>query len=154
MEAQKVAREERPRNIAQSKRVFDPELSRQAAIDAFKKLDPRTIVKNPVMFVVEVGTVIVGFLAIYYVFADPSQAVYNVAIFFWLLLTVLVCTFVKPDASTCKAQPMKGEESGAMGIILTWLRPAQRMAVVAVAAVVAGAALLRLLLSRPSLRNW
>jgi K+-transporting ATPase ATPase B chain len=106
MEAQKVAREVRPRNIAQSKRVF-PELSRQAAIDAFKKLDPITMVKNPIMFVVEVGTIVVGFLAIYYVFADPSQAVYNVAIFFWLLLTVLVCSFVKPDGSTCKAQPRK-----------------------------------------------
>ncbi|MBV9452877.1 MAG: potassium-transporting ATPase subunit KdpB, partial [Rubrobacter sp.] len=95
MEPQKVAREERPRNIAQSKRVFDPGLSRQAAIDAFKKLDPRAIVKNPVMFVVEVGTVVVGFLAIYYVFADPSEALYNAAIFFLLLLTVLFANFAE-----------------------------------------------------------
>ena len=36
MQAQKTPREQRPRNIAQTRSIFDPELSRQAAIDAFK----------------------------------------------------------------------------------------------------------------------
>lgn len=52
MEGQHVPREERDRNAAQSKGVFDPGLSRQAAVDAFRKLDPREMVGNPVMFVV------------------------------------------------------------------------------------------------------
>ncbi len=95
MEAQHTPREERDRNIAQAKRLFDPELSRQAAIDSLKKLDPRMMVRNPVMFVVEVGTVVVGFLTVYYLFADPSLAGYNAAIFFWLLLTVLFANFAE-----------------------------------------------------------
>jgi potassium-transporting ATPase ATP-binding subunit len=95
MTEQKVPRERRPRNIAQTKSVFDPELSRQAAIESFKKLDPRDMVRNPVMFVVEVGTVIVGFLTVYYLFTDPSLFAYNAAIFFWLLLTVLFANFAE-----------------------------------------------------------
>jgi K+-transporting ATPase ATPase B chain len=91
----KIPRERRPRNIAQTKRVFDPELSRQAAIESLKKLDPRTMVRNPVMFVVEVGTVIVGFLTVYYLFVDPSLFLYNAAIFLWLLLTALFANFAE-----------------------------------------------------------
>ena len=91
----KIPRERRPRNIVQTKSVFDPELSRQAAIESFKKLDPRVMVRNPVMFVVEVGTVIVGFLTVYYLFTDPSLFVYNAAIFLWLLLTVLLANFAE-----------------------------------------------------------
>ena len=71
MTQQGVPKRERPRNAAQTKGVFDAELSRQAAVNSFKKLDPRAMVGNPVMFVVEVGTVVVGFLSVYYLFADP-----------------------------------------------------------------------------------
>ncbi|MGH3145033.1 MAG: potassium-transporting ATPase subunit KdpB [Rubrobacter sp.] len=95
MEATKTLREERPRNTAQTKGVFDPELSRQAAVESFKKLDPRDMLRNPVMFVVEVGTVVTGFLALYYLFTDPSRFVYNAAIFSLLLLTVLFANFAE-----------------------------------------------------------
>jgi len=88
-------REERDRNIAQTKGVFDTELSRQAALDSLKKLDPRDMVRNPVMFVVEVGTVVVGILTVYYLFTDPLRFVYNAAIFVLLLLTVLFANFAE-----------------------------------------------------------
>ena len=32
--------------------LFDPKIIRQAALDSFRKLDPRRMVRNPVMFVV------------------------------------------------------------------------------------------------------
>ncbi len=95
MEAQKPPREERARNIAQTRGVFDPELSRQAARDAVRKLDPREMVRNPVMFVVEVGTAVVGFLAAYYLAVDPARFAYNAAIFALLLLTVLFANFAE-----------------------------------------------------------
>ena len=95
MEVQHTPREERSRNVAQSRSVFDPELSKQAAIDSLKKLDPRNMVRNPVMFVVEVGTAVVGFLSLYYLFTDPSRFVYNAAIFVLLLLTVLFANFAE-----------------------------------------------------------
>jgi K+-transporting ATPase ATPase B chain len=38
------------------------ELYRRAALDAFKKLDPRWMVRNPVMFIVEVGSLLTSAL--------------------------------------------------------------------------------------------
>ena len=40
------------------KSMFDPAIVRGALRDCFIKLDPRTMVRNPVMFIVEVGSVI------------------------------------------------------------------------------------------------
>ena len=36
--------------------IFDPKIIRAAIPESFQKLDPRVQVKNPVMFVVEIGT--------------------------------------------------------------------------------------------------
>jgi K+-transporting ATPase ATPase B chain len=36
--------------------IWDPKIIRAAIPESFKKLDPRVQVKNPVMFVVEIGT--------------------------------------------------------------------------------------------------
>src|SRR5580704_11387304 len=38
--------------------LFQPEIVRRALIDSFLKLDPRVQIRNPVMFVVEIGAVI------------------------------------------------------------------------------------------------
>ena len=95
MEAQHTPRQERPRNTAKTRGVFDPDLSKQAAAEAFKKLDPRAMLRNPVMFVVEVGTAVVLFLTVYYAFTDPSRVPYNAAIFALLLATVLFANFAE-----------------------------------------------------------
>ena len=44
------------------KSVWDGKIVRQALIDALVKLNPRTMMRNPVMFVVEVGSVITSVL--------------------------------------------------------------------------------------------
>ncbi len=44
--------------------VFDPDLLRAALPHAFRKLDPRLLIKNPVMFVVEITAVLVTIIAI------------------------------------------------------------------------------------------
>jgi len=38
--------------------LFDPEIMRPAIWDSFRKLTPRHVIKNPVMFVVEIGSVL------------------------------------------------------------------------------------------------
>ncbi|MGO8900482.1 MAG: hypothetical protein ACLQU5_19360, partial [Isosphaeraceae bacterium] len=38
--------------------IFDPEMVRQAAVRSFAMLDPRSMMRNPVMFLVEIGTVL------------------------------------------------------------------------------------------------
>ena len=43
---------------AQSRSIWDSRIVRGAAVDALRKLHPKTMAKNPVMFVVEVGSVL------------------------------------------------------------------------------------------------
>jgi len=78
--------------VAQAKGLFDGPILRQAMKGSFVKLDPRTQVKNPVMFVVLVGTVISLFEAV----AHPSTFTWSITI--WLFLTVLFANFAEAMA--------------------------------------------------------
>jgi K+-transporting ATPase ATPase B chain len=78
--------------VAQARSLFDREILRQAALDAFKKLDPRVQVKNPVMFVVLVGTIITLVESI----AHPSLFDWSISV--WLFLTVLFANFAEAMA--------------------------------------------------------
>ncbi|PBC71166.1 K+-transporting ATPase ATPase B chain [Streptomyces sp. TLI_235] len=72
--------------------LLDPKLIVASLPDAVKKLDPRVMVKNPVMFVVEVGSVVTTVAAI----ADPS--VFAWAITAWLWLTVVFANLAEAVA--------------------------------------------------------
>jgi K+-transporting ATPase ATPase B chain len=80
------------RGVAQSRSLFDPEILRQGVIGSFKKLDPRVQVKNPVMFVVLVGTVVTLIEAI------AHSGVFAWSITVWLFLTVLFANFAEAMA--------------------------------------------------------
>ncbi|WP_427127645.1 potassium-transporting ATPase subunit KdpB (plasmid) [Priestia megaterium] len=69
----------------------------QAIIDSFKKLNPLVMVKNPVMFVVEVGTLITLVLSIKPDIFGVSTVGrgYNIAVFLVLLFTVLFANFAE-----------------------------------------------------------
>ncbi|ARF77971.1 potassium-transporting ATPase subunit KdpB [Kitasatospora aureofaciens] len=60
--------------------LLDPKLLLSSLPDAVKKLDPRVMVKNPVMFVVEVGSVVTTVSAI----ADPSVFAWAITVWLWL----------------------------------------------------------------------
>ena len=47
---------------AGAKSLFDPAIMRRAVGDSFVKLDPRQMMRNPVMFIVEVGSVLTTIL--------------------------------------------------------------------------------------------
>src|SRR5215469_2806387 len=72
--------------------LLDPRTLWKSTPDAFRKLDPRVQVKNPVMFVVEVGAVLTTGTAI----ARPS--VFNWTIVVWLWLTVLFANLAEAVA--------------------------------------------------------
>ena len=62
--------------------LLDPKMLWKSTPDAFKKLDPRVQIKNPVMFVVEVGALVTTFTAI---FKDTKPAFnWTVVVFLWL----------------------------------------------------------------------
>ncbi|WDZ82817.1 potassium-transporting ATPase subunit KdpB [Micromonospora cathayae] len=70
----------------------DPGRLRGALPDALRKLDPRTLWRNPVMLIVEIGAAFTTVLAV----ADPS--VFAFAVTGWLWLTVLFATFAEAVA--------------------------------------------------------
>jgi K+-transporting ATPase ATPase B chain len=72
--------------------LLDPRLLWQSLPDALRKLDPRTLWKNPVMFIVEIGAVFTTAIAV----ADPS--VFGWLIVAWLWLTVLFANLAEAVA--------------------------------------------------------
>jgi K+-transporting ATPase ATPase B chain len=74
--------------------IFDPKIFAPAIGDAFKKLDPRLMVKNPVMFVTMVGAVICTVDA----FRSPGQTLFVAQIAVWLWFTVLFANFAEAVA--------------------------------------------------------
>lgn len=69
----------------------------QASLDAFKKLNPVVMIKNPVMFIVEVGTLITLLLCInpdFFVASEAGRG-YNIAVFLILLFTLLFANFAE-----------------------------------------------------------
>ncbi len=88
--------------------IWDPKIIRRAIPDSFKKLDPRVQVKNPVMFVVEVGSVVTTVEFVRLLFAQPTAGLdrthLNFEIFFvlavaiWLWFTVVFANFAEAMA--------------------------------------------------------
>jgi potassium-transporting ATPase ATP-binding subunit len=72
--------------------LLDPKVLWHALPDAFKKLDPRVQIKNPVMFVVEVGAT----LTLYTAIRNPS--IFNWTIVVWLWLTVVFANMAEAVA--------------------------------------------------------
>ncbi|MEQ1588124.1 MAG: potassium-transporting ATPase subunit B, partial [Cyclobacteriaceae bacterium] len=80
-------------------RLFEPALVSAAIKQSFVKLNPRIMVKNPVMFCVEIGTFIMLFVTVYsFTNTDQGSPAYNVAIFIILLLTLLFANFAEAIA--------------------------------------------------------
>jgi K+-transporting ATPase ATPase B chain len=82
---------------AQAVSIFHGPLVRQAALDSFKKLSPRLMVRNPVMFVVEVGSVLTTLLWLRDLVAPPAgaSALFTGSVTLWLWFTVLFANFAE-----------------------------------------------------------
>ncbi len=84
----------------QARPLFEVAIVRRAIGDAFKKLDPRTMIKNPVMFVVEVGSAFTTVLAVHAGVSHRGEAPvgFIAAISVWLWFTVLFANFAEAMA--------------------------------------------------------
>lgn len=72
---------------------------KHAVVDSFVKLNPVTMMKNPVMFVVEVGTVIVLLMTIFPNYFNSQERIgFNITVFFILLFTLLFANFAEAIA--------------------------------------------------------
>lgn len=87
----------------QNQKLITPEIMHQAIVGSFMKLNPRYMMKNPVMFVVEIGCIISLILSIVPgLFGDVSQDInlrlYNILVCIVLFITILFANFAESVA--------------------------------------------------------
>src|SRR6478735_5755632 len=80
--------------------LFDGPIVRRAIRDAFGKLDPRRMIRNPVMFVVEIGSIFTTILFVHALATGAGDASpgFIAAISVWLWFTVLFANFAEAMA--------------------------------------------------------
>ena len=78
--------------------LFDSKIIARAAIDALRKLDPRALAKNPVIFVTEVVSLIVTLLFVRDLVTHNGTALFSGQIAAWLWFTVLFANFAEAVA--------------------------------------------------------
>lgn len=79
-------------------KLFEPALVNSAIKQSFVKLSPRLMIKNPVMFTVELGTLVMLFVVLNQLFTgDTTQGAlwYNITVFIILLVTLLFANFAE-----------------------------------------------------------
>ena len=84
--------------MLEKKSLWNTEIMAQALVDSVRKLDPRGMVKNPVMFVVEVGAVLTTALLIDYTIHHRAGFGFNLQITLWLWFTVVFANFAEAMA--------------------------------------------------------
>ena len=85
---------ERARTIS----IWNPGIVRQAIVDSLLKLDPRVQIRNPVMFIVEVGSLITTIVFVQEVAAGSGHPLFTGQVAFWLWFTVLFANFAEAMA--------------------------------------------------------
>src|SRR5689334_5215699 len=78
--------------------LFDPPIVRRAVWDSFRKLNPVTLMKNPVIFVVEVVSVVVTIKIVADIASGGSGIAFDIAIAVGLWFTVLFANFAEAMA--------------------------------------------------------
>ncbi|MGH7576496.1 MAG: potassium-transporting ATPase subunit KdpB [Longimicrobiales bacterium] len=85
--------------ITRKRRLFDPEITRSAAVGAFAKLDPRHQIRSPVMFVVYIGCFLTTGLFLQALLgAGEAPRGFILAVSLWLWFTVLFANFAEAMA--------------------------------------------------------
>src|SRR5260370_20087687 len=107
--------------------MWDHKIIRAAIPEWFKKLDPRVQVRNPVMFVVEVGSVITTIEFVRLLFTQPTatfsrttltyETIFVLAVAIWLWVTVVFANFAGAMAEgrgKARAHPPRPERTTTM----------------------------------------
>jgi len=87
-----------PKKLARARPLFDPEIVGRATRASFGKLNPITLMKNPVMFVVEVGAALTTVFLVRDIFTGAGGIGFSLQIALWLWFTVLFANFAEAMA--------------------------------------------------------
>jgi len=110
-----------PRKLARSRPLFDPEIVGRAVRASFLKLNPVTLLKNPVMFVVEVGAMLTTVFLIRDLFMGGTGIGFSFQIALWLWFTVLFANFAEAMAEArgkAQADALRKTRTDAMAKLL------------------------------------
>src|ERR1700690_4065927 len=84
-----------PRKLSRARPLFDPEIVGRAVRASFVKLNPVTLAKNPVMFVVEVGALLTTVFVVRDMVSGAAGLKFGIQIALWLWFTVLFANFAE-----------------------------------------------------------
>jgi K+-transporting ATPase ATPase B chain len=87
-----------PKKLVRARPLFDPEIVKRALKDSLIKLNPITLAKNPVIFVVEVGALVTSLLLVRDWLAGAHGLGFPLQIAIWLWFTVLFANFAEAMA--------------------------------------------------------
>ncbi|MBY0245806.1 MAG: potassium-transporting ATPase subunit KdpB [Sphingobacteriaceae bacterium] len=87
-------------NTVENTSLFQKKLMLSALKQSFVKLHPKKMFLNPVMFTVEIGTLIMFFVCLWIMAGEQNQGslIYNLVVFFVLLITLLFANFAEAIA--------------------------------------------------------
>jgi K+-transporting ATPase ATPase B chain len=103
--------------------LLDPKMLWRSTPDAFRKLSPRAMMKNPVMFVVEIGAALTTYTAIVH------SSIFNWTIVVWLWLTVLFANLAEAVAEgrgKAQAETLRRTKQETVARRLIGWQPGQR----------------------------
>src|SRR5271168_2215467 len=87
-----------PKKLARARPLFDTEIAGHALKESFFKLNPVTLAKNPVIFVVEAGAALTTVFLLRDLFTGAAGILFSVQISLWLWFTVLFANFAEAMA--------------------------------------------------------
>jgi potassium-transporting ATPase ATP-binding subunit len=111
-----------PKKLTRARPLFDPEIVRRAARASLLKINPLTLMKNPVMFVVEVGAALTTVFLIRDIIAGAGGIGFSLQIALWLWFTVLFANFAEAMAEArgkAQAESLRKAKTDAMAKLLT-----------------------------------
>src|ERR1700733_5004605 len=102
--------------------LLDPKIVMPAIGSAFVKLDPRTLIKNPVMFVLEIVTMLTTVILIRDLFTGAGHLAFGFQIILWLWFTLLFANFAEAAAEgrgKAKADALRRQRTETQAKLIT-----------------------------------
>jgi len=107
-----------PTKLSRARPLFDPEIVSRALRESFVKLNPMTLIKNPVMFVVEAGAALTTVFVLRDLVIGAVGTGFGVQIAVWLWFTVLFANFAEAMAEArgkAQADTLRKTKTDVMG---------------------------------------
>jgi K+-transporting ATPase ATPase B chain len=102
--------------------LFDPKVVMPAMVSSFVKLDPRTLIKNPVMFVLEIVTILTTVILVRDLFTGGANIGFEFQIILWLWITILFANFseaVAEGRGKAQAEALRQTRTSTQAKLLT-----------------------------------